>query len=667
MSINVYFAAKDKNELAAELWKKIEGWTQYLENSGLKGRWIKSYSMYYGDHFKIGAMKGDSIQRGGQDGELALVKANHFRNLVKHILVMTTNQKPAFDCQAVNSDPDSLSQARLGNNILNYYIKEKRLGRYVNKAAEQSLVMSKGFVECVWEPTLGRPYATEQYEEDGETKTRYVYEGDIDLTAVDLFSCFTDLALEDYSKRDWEIVRTFKNRYDLAARYPEMAERILAVPSKTEADQKSVYMGINHLDDTALIPVYKFYHKKSDSMKNGRYMLFLADDCVLYDGPIPYSRIPVFRIVPGEIAGTTEGYTDAFDLVALQETLNVLISSVFTNQQAFAVQNVLVPESSGLSTEMLSQNLRFLKYNPQGGKPEALQLCATPAEVFTLINLVERYMETISGVNSVARGNPEASLKSGVALGLVQSMAIQFASGFQQSWAELLEDIGSHMIELLQSFAKTERMVAISGRMNRGQMKSFTGEGLNKIQRVTVDLGNPLSRTTAGRVEIADNLLQKGMIKTPQEYITVMETGQLDPLLRSTDAEISLIHRENEKLMDGMPVQALITDTHQLHVQEHLANLADPDVRDNPNLTQNTLSHVMEHINLAKSVDPFTAQMLGLPMPPPPPQMVPPPGGPIPPPEMMPPVPMNPNPPLPGQPNLEGMPTEPPMAQAQPM
>lgn len=655
-----YFAAMDSARLAAQISSKVSGYSTYLEASGLKKRWAKSFNLYYGKHFNVGNMgSGDGIRQGGKDGELSLLSLNHFRNLMKHILVMTTSQKPSFDTQAVNSDADSLQQARLGNNILNYYVKEKRMGRYIKTATEQSLVFGKGFVMPTWEPSLGKPYTVEQQEVDGEIKEKVIYEGDIELACLDPYSVILDQSEQDFTKIQYFTAILYKNRYDLAARYPEHEQSILSVESKADLDNKSSITSNENFSDTALIPVYAFYHKKTEAMKNGRYMLSLSDDTVLYDGPIPYNRLPLFRIVPGEIWGTTEGYTDAFDLIGVQEAMNSLISSAFSNNTAFGVQNVLVPEGCNLTAEHLSNNLTFLKYNAQVGKPEPLQLTATPAELYNLFSLLERTGETLSGVNSVARGNPETSLKSGVALGLVQSMAIQFSSGIQQSWAELNEDVGSFILELLQTFAQTERMISIAGKSNRGQMTAFTGKDLNKIQRVTVELGNPMARTTAGRTEIADNLLQKGLVKNAQEYLTVIETGQLEPLTKSTDAELGLIHMENEKLLEGKPVRAIITDTHQLHVQEHMANLSDPDVRNNPQLTEVTLNHVMEHIDLARNMDPFIAQMTGQPVPPPPPS--PEVGGA---PQMMPPMPENPNPPLP---NMQDLPTSVPPAQAQPM
>src|SRR5690606_12620410 len=262
-------------------------------------------------------------------------------------------------------------------------------------------------------------------------------------------------------------------------------------------------------------------------------------------------------------------YTDAFDLMPLQEALNVTVSTVFTNQEAFGVQNVLIPEGSNLTATQLVKNLVALKYNPAAGEPKALQLTATPAEIFKAIEMYDGFMETLSGINSVARGNPESSLKSGVSLALVQSMAVQFASSFQQSWAELAEDVGSFIITLLKDFANTKRIVALAGKHNSGVVTEFMGSDLDQIERVTCNLGNPMSRTTAGKLDIANTLLQNGMIQNPQQYITTLETGNLEPMLEGPSAALDLIRRENEQMMEGNRPLVLRTDNHQMHIDEH--------------------------------------------------------------------------------------------------
>jgi hypothetical protein len=189
------------------------------------------------------------------------------------------------------------------------------------------------------------------------------------------------------------------------------------------------------------------------------------------------------------------------------------------------------------------------------------------------------------------------------------------------------------------------------------EMKEFNGDDLDKVTRVIVDMGNPLSRTTAGKVEMAEQLLQMGLLKTPEQYLMVIKTGELDQMTEDTVTELLCIKSENEDLVDGRPVIALLTDQHSLHIKEHKCVLADPDLRQDAQLVQRTLAHIQEHIDQLKNGDPQTLMMMGeKPLSPPPPPQGPPgpppgPGGPpMPPGPPGPPPPMGPPPPRPGAP-----------------
>lgn len=621
-----YFATRSAKEVAENLEGKLSEWNNFVTSNGIVDKMLKSYRTYYGRHFATNPNFTDSeIVRTGEEGELAAFSVNHYRNLIKHILNLTTSQKPAFDARAINSDTRSLVQARLANNVLDYYLREKRLNRYLRTAAEQSLVLAKGFLKVTWEPSLGEPMRVENYtDENGQIKERMKFEGDIKVTCPSPLDVFVDQSQEDWNTCEWIVTREYQNKYNLAVRHPELKHDIERLQTKMEIEGMR-HLAFHALNESNDVPVFEFYHKRTEAVPNGRLVIFCNKDVVLYDGPIPYKRLPVFRIVPGEIYGTTEGYTDAYDLLALQEVFNVCVSTAFSNIQAFGVQNVLIPEGCNLSVDQLSQSLAGIKYDPQAGKPEALQLTQSPAELYQFIPMIEKMMETISGINSVARGDPDHSLKSGIALSIVQSMATQYASGFSQSYADLLEDVGTFILDLLKDFAETKRIVSISGKFNRAYVKEFSGKDLSNISRVAVDMGNPIARTTAGRIEIAQTLMQNGMLKTPQEFFTVLNTGTLDTITEGPQAELDLIHRENEMMMDGAAVTAIVGEAHVLHMQEHRSLLSNPAVKMNGQITQGVLEHIQQHMQIYKTQDPLWSMVSGEPPAPPPPP--PPPGG----------------------------------------
>jgi len=337
-------------------------------------------------------------------------------------------------------------------------------------------------------------------------------------------------------------------------------------------------------------------------------MLFVDSDIVLLDTKMPYRVLPVFRITPREIMGTPYGYTPMYDIFPIQEGINSLYSTIMTNQNAFGVQNLFVPRGADIAVNTLDGAMNIIEGN---ARPEPLQLTATPPEVFNFLNMLIQSAETISGVNSVTRGNPEASLKSGTALALVQSMSLQYISGLQQSYVKLIEDVGTAIIQMLKDFSLTPKVIALVGKNNRPLLKEFTGEQISAINRVVVDVGNPLSRTIAGRVQMAEQMLQMNLIKSPEQYFQVINSGKIETLFEGEMNELLLIKSENEQMLEGREVLVSPLDRHRLHINEHKAVLSDPDLRRNAELVKNVLDHIEDHLNSLRETDPALLQLVG--------------------------------------------------------
>lgn len=596
----VYFAAKDSKEAAGILLDKAHNWFLSLDTNGYLGKLRTMWAAYHGAYF-TGNDNSHTITFGGEQGELVQMSVNHLRNVARRILTYITATRPAMQARAINTDYKSLVQTKLANGLLDYYMREKRLESYLTKAAESAIVFGSGYIKMEWNAMSGEVY---DYNEELGIEIR---EGDVQFVNLSPFDVVFDTNRED-DHHDWVVCRSFKGRFDIAAKYPEFREDILRLPTKAQLENFSI--DSFSFDSTDLIPVYEFYHKRTESMPDGRYMLFLSDDVVLIDDNMPYRDLPLYKVSPASIMGTAYGYSDLFDILPLQDVLNTLYSAAVTNNTAFAVQNVLVPRGADVSMSQLSGGLNVIEANTQFGKIEALQLTATPAETFKLIDMLVKDIEILSGVNSVSRGNPDPQLRSGNALALMQSMTIQFMSGLQQSYVSFIEDLGTGLINILKDHASVPRVAMITGKANRSYMKEFVGDDLSSVNRVVVDIGNPLARTTAGRVEMAEQLLQMNMLKTPQEYLTVINTGQLDVMTEDTQSQLYLVHGENERLVSGEPVIAVFTDDHALHIQEHSCVLADPELRFNPELVKRVSEHMQEHINLLRTTDPDTLKML---------------------------------------------------------
>lgn len=623
MEKKVYFAADESEKTVKHLMSKSVQWFKGVSDIDYIEKIKRSWRAYHGQYYD----RGHDLSLGGEQGELVNLAVNHYRNLARHILVMVTSTRPSFQCRAVNTDRKSLIQTKLGNGLLDYYMREMKLEDVIKTSVEYAVVLGSGYIKLEWNSTKGEIYdyidvdedEIVDYNEDGEPvdengrvlKPFPVYEGDVEFKVMSPFDIVFDPSKEHYRDNDWVLCRTFINKYDLAAKYPELENEILMQDTKDKVEGKARRVLASPVDETVDIPVYEFFHKRTESLPNGRYVLYVNETIILEDTVMPYRELPVYRIVPSNILGTPYGYADMWDLLPLQDMLNSLYSTSATNINAFGVQNILNPRGNDVAIEQVAEGMNFIEYNAQMGAPQPLDLVKTSPEVYNMMNIIEKTMETLSGVNSVARGNPEQSLRSGNALALVQSQALQFVSGLQQSYIRLLEDVGTGLINMLKDFANVPRIAAIVGLNNSTEMKEFKSDDINAINRVVVDVGNALMSSTAGRAQVAENLLQMGLIDSPEKYLMVMNTGNLEYLTEGKMDEMSTIKGENEALVKGEEVIAIFSDHHALHIKEHRDVLSDYTLRQDAELVSAVLDHIQEHINLLKTTDPDLLAIIG--------------------------------------------------------
>jgi hypothetical protein len=598
----MYFAASPKDSIASACRKKVDNYYQFLRQSRLLELWQRAYENYY-----KASLHGGNISHIGDNGEYAALYVNHYRNIMQNLLNLTVSQRPNWQARATNTDFKSQVQAKLANGLLDYYMREKRLERNIREVVEDAIaICGEAFIHVKWDSNSGEEYGTN---ENGAI----VRNGDVDYSVITSPNLIRDPALKSFDDRNWVIIRSYVNKYKLASEYPELADEITAlnydyqnqIDDILDFDYNNIF-----LSNTDLIPMFEFYHEDNSALEGGRYVCYLSNDLVLIDSPLPYREIPVYRLTSGNIHGMPFGYTVGFDLLPIQKAINNLYSTIQTNQEVFGVQNILMPQGSNIGLEELGGGLNILEYIPALGKPEAFNPVASPAELFAHLKTLENIMETLSGVNSVIRGQPEASLKSGAALALIASQAYQTSLLLQASYVQLLEDVGTCTINILKDFASVPRVAMIAGLSNRSYMKEFVGDDLSEINRVLVDVGNPLANSVPGRLELATNYMAIDPAFRDQ-YAQIISTGRLEPVVEGQSAELLLIKAENEKLQEGTYVQAIITDNHALHIREHKPVLSSPESRQQPEIVKAALEHLQEHIDLMRNGDPDLLQLTG--------------------------------------------------------
>ncbi len=584
-----YWAASDTRTCADEVMKRCDDYWTFCQSKGWFTLWRRLYYAYNPNRYTLG----QTIVN-GESNEYRTIKVNHFHNILEHIQTLSITDRPAWEPQSTNTDSTSQKQTIIARGVLDYMMREKRVERHLFDATRNALLFCEGFVSEWWEPTAGNAIATD--EETGQTR----HDGDIRYASHEPVDVVRDPNLKSWNQRSWVVIRTYENKYDMAAKYPEYADEIIGTMYGPTVDNH--YLGGQFLDRSVQsdqIPILNFYHVKSPSVVDGRQMTMLPDGTVLSDSILLYKHLPIHRMVANDQVGTPMGMSVSTDLLPLQEMLDAHYTTILSINENYSIPKILLPIGSQVIADSLSTGFQSISYNPQAGKPEIMNMPTAPEGLFKAMQMLQHDMETLSGVNSVSRGNPEASLRSGSALALVQSMAIQFHAPLQRSYISLLEDVGTATIQIMQDYADAPRIIQIAGKRNKGIIQqSFSSKDIDGISRVTVQVGNPLSKTVSGRLSIAQDLLQNKIITTAAEYLMVLETGEIEPLTQGATAELLNLSSENELLLDGESVPVLFTDNHVLHIQEHSSLASDPQVRSNPEQFGIIAQHIQEHIQM---------------------------------------------------------------------
>ena len=618
---DVYFANLPADDLTNELAHRVDSYYNWILTSGRLARWRTAYNTFYGqreNHSSTG------VTAGGKQGELSFLMSNEYANLVRHLIVMAQQSKPAIETVAENTDSESKAAAYVAKGIVEYYRRNAGIDANSDQATLISLLMDTAWVVNEWDFSKGDDIAADN---GNELKGGDVYSRA--KTPLEVIIDFTRTSTE----RDWIIVKDQVNKFDVAAQAkttaPDKIEDILALQLDRSQDAIFRFGEIYEWEgyQSSMVDRYTFFHKQTLACPTGRIHVFYNPKLWTYSAANPYRKLPGNRICPGEMILSGLGFSPTNDLLSLQDVIDALISAAVTNMTSLGVNNIWVKSAADFDFEKLAEGMNLFESSE---KPEALILNKLPPEWFNLFNTMISRTEAISGVNATARGNTEGKDMSGAAMALLQSMAIQFNNGLSQARSKLIEDNANDILFLTQDFAPAEKLGLIVGRHNRYMMKAYKAEDLKKIKRVFCRQSNPMKDTTAGKLTIAQDGIKMGAIKDLGAYMEVLDTGNIDSVTEPGRNKRLTIDEENDALIamanklkqapqalemataQGLPVEqvakgmgvdigsmpVMLTDNHVDHINGHSQIIDAPEDRQDPVLVKIVTDHLKEHLKV---------------------------------------------------------------------
>jgi hypothetical protein len=661
--------------------ERVDKFYNELPNTLVYQRYSKMYNNYNGLPGDFDPFDVSQLGQVGAQGALTSVRVPHLASIGEAMVRITTQVLPTWEPHPINSDVKSQEQVLVCKNLLDYYMDVRRLADRLVEMVETAVVFGIGYLLIMWDPNQGAGVTKQAIidpdsgqEVPPEVAAQYAAAGaqvpppqdvpDINpMTGQQkragdfVFQNLTPLdVVRDLNRFDaddqWEITRLYVNKWDLVADFPEFREQILDAKEVRRLNMntdviKSEREWRGERIPTDLIPVYHLWHKKTKAMPNGRWAMVLNDatDPLIVDD-LPYDDVPMVKCMPGRMLRSPYGKSSLQMGLGLSDLLEGLYSAIATNNLATAMQLIAIPRDADFGLSRLVEGLGVIEYEAgPGGQnlPQAVQLTKSAPETFKVIEMVIKDLETITGVNAVARGNAPADW-SGAMGALIQQQAIIFQSALAESYQEGIAQAGNILVDMLKRYADAPQVAEIVGKGKRFALQAFTGSDVENIHRVTVKSGNAQRQTDAFKLQMAQLLAQAGVEMSPKDIIEVVETGNLEQKLESEEAGQLLVRSENEAILDGENPPVAPFDNHALHLKENYTPLCSPEVR-GPNgqaISAAGLGHQKDHLTMwaqlslsaegnailfATGQQPLppaiAAQILGLPPPMPP---APPPG-----------------------------------------
>lgn len=635
------WATKPADEIGTELENLAGEYYGALDAAGMIDLWKSAHAAFYGLSRDGNGHESSKIVEFGDDGEKLGVRSNQLRSLLKYIMSSTTSTRPSTKPRASNSTAKALAQIPTATRVLDYYNRVKRKNRALKGAALRALIYGKGYLWQSWDPTAGK---TVNHAQSPDAPEDNKPEGDLFFRACSPLEVVCDLDRDPYD-HDWFMVRRPRNRYDLVAIAhgdQELQDRILGIDEDCieETMRKRIHFGVSNKDSNDLVFEYHFMHKITPALPQGRYVIMVGKGVILFDGPLPFDRLTVDELVPEEFleAGPL-GYASAWDLLGMQDAYDGLLSTCITNFDAFGHNDLLLPETSELGVEEVRDGLNIIRY-PAGefNKPSVLEKFSIREEVFKLREWIQQDMRVSQGVSETSLGQANANL-SGAAMALLNAQTIHFQNDFMEAYNSLVEDSDTNTILIVKRYATTERIAMISGANDPDGLVSFKGDQIDEIERIEVEQVNPIFNTLAGKFDIANNLLERGMLTDIGQYYQVLETGRtevitdpkrLENLYGETVREalqkgVACVPGTTPDPMTGQPnmivegFPAVWTDDPRVHLKIAKSVLDSPEGRKNPKVTAAAVTYALDVMRVWRTAPVDGLNLLGYPLPPPPP------------------------------------------------
>ncbi|MDP2271265.1 MAG: hypothetical protein Q8K32_11075 [Archangium sp.] len=602
-----YWAAEQNpQELVRRTFSRFAAAMNTARKTGTLDRTRRMLMAYYGRG--VDGRDTTRTRLGGKQGELAIMTHNAVRPLNAQVLALICGQRPGLKPVATNTDDDSIAQTALADGIRAHYERTLEVPAVETDVVRGGTLAGQFWAVESWKRSKGAAYGID---EEG----RLAYEGGIELVSLPWWRGCADPLARRPTQRQWFLFKSPANRFDLAAEYPKSAEKLLdgaevreaydwkeSITGSSDFEQLDVLFG-DTLEAEEGVWVWELRHLPTPALPKGRIVKFINADCVLFDSaqfieqpptpaslqtvdsgaevlPVipdvlerdeeasgegvatgakdvgyPYAELHAYDYCPERVVGTTVGHASSWDVLGIQEMLDVCTVTFATVVNLYGMPHLWAGPggAAGLNANAMSTGPVILE-TPT--KPEVLKFEAFSTDIVEGIGLLRELAAEAASLNKSVMGDMDPGMPAQLAA-LQRAQAVQVHQTATGEYVRLVENVATGLLKLSQRFAKSEQTAEIAGKSGAFELKKWKREDIAGVPRFAVEIVNPLTQSFEGRQAEAQFMADRVDPKTGKPwlsregYLTLKSTGSLKEPLEADQAKLELLTQHKTLLRKG--------------------------------------------------------------------------------------------------------------------
>lgn len=478
---------------------------------------------------------------------------------------------------------------------------------------------------CWWDKNKGNEYARMAETVIGtdgvqEQREEAFYDGDLDYGLLTPYEVYPESVFKQTVTAQRSIiieqVKTVDDVYDLYGIKTEGSEvetfALTPMPTGGGYGYENTVTTIGHRTTQNAVKVVTYFERPSRHRPDGRLIILVGEDHLVYYGGLPYKRIPIEQVVCKEVEGQFFGRSVIEELIPLQRAFNGCVNRIHEYIKRVAIQNYALEEGAVIDIEEYEQNGvapgAILVYSRGSEPPQPLPNGNIPSEIMTERYNLTRDMEYVAGVSQLmVNGATPTGVTSGTAIENLREIDNTRLSLTGDHIRNSVKNLAVLWLEIFKQYATTRRAMLYTGTNEMASCIVWSQEDINSYD-VEFTTENELILSEEVQKQLFFDAYNMGAFterdgtipqRVKQKILEYSKVGNYSELMGINDLQMQNAQRENGFFENGILPEVSEYDDHEIHVEEHLRYILQMKFRilkyKKPDYAAAMEAHLREH------------------------------------------------------------------------